>query len=401
MSPKSSAKNLSLAYDAKNPLSSLWSKIGPLFSDFYDYILGDYLKGIFGETSLDFDVTSALSEIRKVYLRFWKKIVGVDHEQLLDPKFVEHFQGILEEYLSERLSFPFFLQQMVCTSISNMSVELITIFNINEPSGSDSNMSISINTRYMHYLQHLVEEYVLVNYFDQVILAGTIKILMYTEHLSYAQIYEMRINLLEMFREFLFDTKKYEEFLLFFENTRSTLKLTYSIDLTENLVLSFLISLANNKQKWDQILSYCKKSLLHRTKLIKTNLQMSIEDTNQVILRWVEQQLQNILSNDAEIVVENPKLLIGKFCALYEKLISRESKLAPIQQQIQVFFKDLYGEEFHKRNRFTGNNTQKMLISLATLIDSEVKIDPTLENFASLIQKMQKESLPGGNEFYI
>lgn len=392
ISPKSASNNQTPKMSFIK--TTLWSKIDQLFQEFFDFIIGDYLKGIFSETTLDFDSTSTLTEIRTVYLNFWKEMLEDKNEDLQDPKMIQNIQEIMNEMLSSSINLPFFLQEIVSSSISNMSVELANVVQFKDS-------EFFLNKRYIRYLEHLIEEYVLVNYFDQFILAGTFKILLSSENLSYAQIYEMRVTLIEMFREFLFDTKKYNEFLLFFGNLRSTLKLSYSIDISENLILSFLISLANNKKNWHDILAYCKESLHRRTKLIKNYLQIPIEDTHQVIKLWIEEQLQAIFVNDVYVKPSKHKMLIQKVSAMYDGLISQKEKLTHIQQSIQDFFAVIYGDDFQKRNRFTANNTQKMLISLAALIDGEVKLDPSLENFAGLIVKLQKASLPGGNEFYI
>ncbi|XEO77101.1 hypothetical protein WKT22_02130 [Candidatus Lokiarchaeum ossiferum] len=374
--------------------TSLWSKINLLFQDFFDFIIGDYLKGIFGETALDFDVITTLTEVRTVYLHFWREMLEGKTEDLQDPKMIQNIQQMISEFLSASLKLPFFLQEMVINSISNMSAELANIVQFKDS-------EVILNQRYMQYLEHLIEEYVLVNYFDHFILAGTFKILLSSEHLSFAQIYEMRVNLLEMFREFLFATKKYNEFLLFFENLRLNFKLSYSIDIIENLILSFLICLANNKNNWHDILEYCKRSLQKRSKLIKNYLQIPVEDTHQIIKKWLEDQIQALFANDIYIKPNKQKGLLEKIIVIYDELISQKATLTHTQQTIKDFFTVLYGSDYHKKNRFTATNTQKMLISLATLIDSEVKLDPSLENFAGLIVKLQQESLPGGDEFYI
>ena len=164
-------------------------KIRDLYIDFFDFIIWDVLKPLFGNISIDVPIIELKKEIGQIFVE------GALKYKVNYPKISE----ILKKHNIEEPILDYIIDML-----SKFANRLDSYFlkDIKDPTSVYEGKQLTIMLRDFN---NIISEYVIISYFDLVMLKQAISLLSYSSDLSLADIFQIRMQCLDIFKTAMSD----------------------------------------------------------------------------------------------------------------------------------------------------------------------------------------------------
>ncbi|MBN2157405.1 MAG: hypothetical protein JW776_15270 [Candidatus Lokiarchaeota archaeon] len=405
--------------------------------DFFDFIIWDSISQIILESAGNVEQKKIKSMQKNLCALFVDSILQNYSHGVFKSKFVKIIQEsgfvneLMEEYIMETLSL--------------FRLRLFNIFSREQI----KNTSLIPQEQYLE-LEGSIENYVILSYLDKFILSNVVKILLYSSRISFAEVNEFRIRLIEIFREILDGTATLKELTEYLESELDKMVLE---KITRDFVSASVIGYFTTITRFDnflEILEQMKKRIKNKIPIYSDT---SFIQKNRIdnILLWITQEVVEpffdmINGSNIQMVPETEEL-ISAIKKIYRKQLERKfnldmvlSRLKTLEESIEItqrsqgknhfnfsskssYFpnkfrvlrKDsntsrgvLTTESFFKTEtdlqediKLTPKRVIEMefqiLLYLATYLDSELSFDYQLDSFYNLI----RQSRNGTDQIYL
>ena len=243
----------------KKVKGSLWIQLRIVISDYYDYIIADIIKGLMAESTITVDVHQILQDIRMVYVKFWQDYFQEEFKvskntRNLSSEANKRLTNAIWTLLKHQSALSTMMQEYIVNILSNMGTELPGLVKYDK-----FTESYRIDQEYFGYLTNFIREYILTNYFDQVVLGQAFKIILYSQRVSYGEVWELRQQLIELFRNVIYDSKELRMVRIAIHKWALNLNIPQpAIKLLESIVYGFVLTYSHQKKDLEPFLNMIK-----------------------------------------------------------------------------------------------------------------------------------------------
>jgi hypothetical protein len=277
-----------------------------------------------------------------------------------------------------------------------------------------------------------------------VVLGQAFKIIVYSQRVSYGEVWELRQQLIELFRNVIYDVKELRMVRIAIHKWALNLNIPQpAIKLLESVVYGFVVTYFHQKKDIEPFLNLIKAQLNQRERVIKNIYMVSPKENIEVVIEWVRQQLKIVFETLGLEINGNESTFASELIKVYSKqirLLDGSTETNKILQQMVRNYKlpereldpeirtetdsnsdtvsittnnhfsvlnsiEIYDKpaaEADEPEPMTSNEfLVTMVTSISQIIAQELENDPTLEKFVETIQQTAKNQLPGGEEYYI
>jgi hypothetical protein len=331
------------------------------------------------------------------------------------------------------------MQEYIVNILSNMGTELPGLVKFDKLT-----QKYAIDQEYLDYLTNFIQEYILTNYFDQVVLGQAFKIILYSQRVSYGEVWELRQHLIELFRNVIYDIKELRMVRIAIHKWALNLNIPQSATkLLESIVYGFVLTYSHQKKDLAPFMNMIKAQLNQRERVIKNIYMVSPKEHIDIVMEWVRQQMKVVFETIGLEINGNDATFASELLKIYSKQIRllnssaetnkilqdmvRNYKLPEIELDPEIrtetdsnndtmsvscnnHFSVLNNIEIYEGPTSEADDPEPMtaqeffvtmITSISQIITQELDNDPTLEKFVETIQKTAKHQLPGGDEYYI
>lgn len=428
----------------KKVKGSLWIQLRIVISDYYDYIIADIIKGLMAESTITVDVHQILQDIRMVYVKFWQDYFQEEFKvskntRNLSSEANKRLTNAIWTLLKHQSALSTMMQEYVVNILSNMGTELPGLVKYDK-----FTESYRIDQEYFGYLTNFIREYILTNYFDQVVVGQAFKIILYSQRVSYGEVWELRQQLIELFRNVIYDSKELRMVRIAIHKWALNLNIPQpAIKLLESIVYGFVLTYSHQKKDLEPFMNMIKAQLNQRERVIKNIYMVSPKENIDIVMEWVRQQLKIVFETIGLEINGNDSSFASELLKIYSKQVRlldsgaetnkilqemvRKYKLPEIELDPEIrtetdsntdtmsvscnnHFSVLNSIEIYDGPTTEADEPEPMtsneffvtmVTSISQIITQELDNDPTLEKFVETIQKAAKAQLPGGDEYYI
>lgn len=426
---------------------AFWEQVKSIISEYYEFIIADIIKGVFSELPPNLNVGDLLNEIKTDFMAFWQQyfIPSSESYSTREKTLGLNLRHAMIDTVKRYNILGDVMGDFIVNTLVQMSVDLkgLIIEKSSFAKKSQNQISLQLDKEYMNYLQNLVNEYVLVTYLDHFIVAQAIKIIFYLENIGFGEVYELRQKIIEFFRDFIYNTQKITEFRNFLSENVDQLNISInSLRLFEKILFGYFSTIIQHKHD-PKMFDFYKDQIRHRMILVKSNLVFPTREKKDIVMDWIKKQIQIILHFSSSEGKNRIQTLQAEIMALFSEAINSQMDVETFDEKLDELDIDLLSdtEEFMKdsKNQEKVKNsienesssgissydklfnkvvysdedvlsldaselpstTSGIIRALGHMVLTQIESDLTLERLVTLIQELDKESLPGGNEYYI
>ncbi len=276
-------------------------EIKSLYKNFFDFVIWDVIKPLFSGLSINIPYNELKKSIGKVFVE------GALHYKV-------NYDNILE--ILKKSNLPIAIIDYIIDLLSKFANQLDSYFlkNVNDINSVYKGKELE---NILHDFNNIINEYILISYFDLIVLKQATSLLVYASDLSLADIYQCRMEFTELLRSALVKDSS----LIIAELLESIREKLSSITDNEKIINLIMIQLASffewlvSSDDFNTIIPIMKEILSHE--VINYHQVSSLIPSNNIniITEWFKQQvieipiilLQKSLSNDFTYECENLK----------------------------------------------------------------------------------------------
>lgn len=327
------------------------------------------------------------------------------------------FKNNINELCTETPFISILMGEFITETLSLFRIKLLNYFSTDEL----SSMKVSISK--IDDMKNIVQEYVLISFLDTIIISNVVRLILYSEKVSFAEVNEFRIHLIEIVKESLESSnltlKEIKEFL---ESELDKLSLRKFIkDFISSSIMGYFTALMRTSD-FDLMLEQMKIILDKLSIRIYSDLTFIESDKIKRIVKWISDELiypyfETIKSPIIKIkpkIKDISKKIRNIFKNLLEKKIAvgtAKDRLKNIKNSISISENDLFlrgkiniDKKKSTKNRFITiernsskneaitHNPKDMigimfnaLISLIDVLEDELMTDFKLDHLYELI----------------
>jgi hypothetical protein len=326
------------------------------------------------------------------------------------------FKNNVNELCTETPFINTLMGEFITETLSIFRIKLLNYFS------SDELACMKVSISKIDDMKNTVQEYVIISFLDTIVISNVVRLILYSEKVSYAEVNEFRIHLIEIVKESLESSnltlKEIKEFL---ESELDNLSLRKFIkDFISSSIMGYFTALMRTRD-FDSMLERMKIMIKHKIPL-NTDLTFIESSKIQGIVKWISDELiyPYFETINSPIIKIKPKIKdISKkirniFKNLLEKKIAVETakdRLKYIENSIGISENELLlkgkiniDKKKYTKNRFItiernsskneaiANNPKDMigimfnaLISLIDVLEDELMTDFKLDHLYELI----------------
>ncbi|GAB4329290.1 MAG: hypothetical protein Kow0069_36740 [Promethearchaeota archaeon] len=235
-----------------------------LISDFFDHIIWDILNNVMFEVGTDVSLIKLRDEVKAAFIRrltrridnegFEKEVRERLHENNVDPTLSPFFLNLLWQFLGK-----------------------LTFYFDNSPA-NEANVN----------LREIVHEYILVSYYENVVLAPIIKLLFLNKNTHYGVIYGFKVKCQELFKAALDKQLSLDETKQSFREEVQKLRISPILQQSVEAVLFSFFETLSRVESWDSYVQNLKRILDQKKPLLKFEESEVIKAKGEfaTLLRW-------------------------------------------------------------------------------------------------------------------
>lgn len=284
--------------------------------DFFDFIVWESISSMLIELPGDTDKNNLI--------KFRAKLKNAFLESLKESKYMlkkydykTHLKSICDEleFVNEPMSEYIF---------ETMSIFRDQLLKLLKADGSPDN-----SKEHLKYqdLEHLIEEYVLISYLDKFTLSNVMKTILYSAKISFAEVFEFRVHIIELFRDALESRTSLKDIQDYLESELDRFSLNLTV---KSFILSriygFIIFIYKNRN-FSKMIKIMKKSIKNKI-TISSDLTFIENEKLNGILKW--------LINE----VINPFI---------EVISSKKIELTPDLSQLKSFIEEIFKKQLQRK----------------------------------------------------
>ncbi len=392
--------------------------------DFFNFVIWDSISQIIIESSGNIEQNKIKSFKEELCKLFIKSVTQKQSHNQFKSKYSEIIQstGFINELMEEYI------------------VETISLFRLRL-------LNILKNEKQAE-LSQSIEDFVIISYLDKFVLSNVVKILLYSSRISFAEVNEFRIHLIEIFREVLDGTSSLKDLTEYLESELNSMALDILIrDFISASIIGYLTTITRF-ENYSEIIVQMKNRIKNKiTILSDTSFIQKHRIDN--ILQWLTQEVISpffnmIQGSNVEIIPET-EVIISSIREMYRKQLERKfnlemvtQKLSALKESIHLSYKNRSGNRFRfAKNHYVSNKFRilrssnpknidgkpekifnlkddlsdsndltpekviemefQILMYLSAFLDGELSFDYQLDNFYNLI----KQNRDGTNQIYL
>lgn len=297
-------------------------------------------------------------------------------------------------------------------------------------------------------LQNSIEDYVILSYLDKYVLSNVIKILLYSSRISFAEVNEFRIRLIEIFREILDGNTTLKELTKYLESELNRMALDKIIrDFISASIIGYFTTITRFDNYVD-ILDQMKKGIINKITIFSDTSFIQKQRIDSII-SWLRNEVINpffdLIRGSNVTITPSSDSITASIESVYRKQIERKysldmtiERLNSLEESIDIhqinrpgnrfkFSNKLYisnkfrvlrketknkiplgPEKLSEMEKVLEENTDvtpekviemefQVLLYLAAFLDNELSFDYQLDNFFNLI----KQNRHGTNQIYL
>ncbi len=297
-------------------------------------------------------------------------------------------------------------------------------------------------------LQNSIENYVILSYLDKFVLSNVMKILLYSSRISFAEVNEFRIRLIEIFREILDGNTTLKELTEYLESELNRMALDKIIrDFISASIIGYFTTITRF-DNYGEILDQMKKGIINKITIFSDTSFVHKQRIDNIIL-WLKTEVIDpffdLIRGSNVTSSPSTESIVTSIESIYRKQIERKlsldmviERLTELEESIEISQKNRTGNRFKFSNKpyisnkfrvlrketknkislepqnlsemekIFAENTDltpekviemefQILQYLAAFLDNELSFDYQLDNFYNLI----KQNRHGTNQIYL
>ncbi len=400
--------------------------------DFFYFIIWDSISQIIIESAGNIEQSKIKFLQKSLCDMFVNSIIQNQSHYAFKTK----YSAIIKEsgFISE------LMQEYIVETLSLFRLRLFNIF---------SKDFSSIPEEKFIELQNSIEEYVIISYLDKFVLSNVINILLYSSRISFAEVNEFRIRILEIFREILDGTSTtLKDLTEYLESELNRMSLDKIIrDFISASVIGYFTTITRF-DNYGEILQQMKNSIINKITVFSDTSFIQRQRIDNIIM-WLKLEVLSPffdLIQGSNVSISPPtETIVSKIENIYRRQIERKysidmvferlkeledsidlvqtkrtgnrfkfSNSSYISNKFRVLRKETRNKipldpekipdvqkDFHDSIDLTPNKVIEMefqiLQYLAAFLDNELSFDYQLDNFYNLI----KQNRHGTNQIYL
>ncbi|MHA1110571.1 MAG: hypothetical protein ACTSRE_05680 [Promethearchaeota archaeon] len=410
------------------------TKIRRDLEEFFYFVIWDSISQIIIESAGNIEQSKIKSLQTDLCTLFIDSII----QQQSHTQFKFNFASIIKSsgFISE------LMEEYIVETLSLFRLRLFNIFT------REQLQNESIELEQQVELQNSIEDYVILSYLDKFVLSNVIKILLYSSRISFAEVNEFRIRLIEIFREILDGNTSLKELTEYLESELNRMALDKII---RDFISASIIGYFTTIMRFDnyvEILEQMKKGIINKITIFSDTSFIQKQRIDSIIL-WLKNEVIDpffdLIRGSNVTITPSTESITSSIESAYRKQIERKisldmitERLNSLEESINIQRKNRPGNRFkfskkpYFSNKFrvvrkdTKNkiplgpeklsemekvfeeNTDltpekviemefQILLYLATFLDNELSFDYQLDNFYNLI----KQNRHGTNQIYL
>jgi len=239
--------------------------------------------------------------------------------------------------------------------VETLSLFRLRLFNIFSREQLKDNSRIPLE-KYIE-LRSSIEDYIILSYLDKFVLLNVIKVLLYSSRISFAEVNEFRIRLIEIFREILDGNTTLKDLTEYLESELNRMSLE---KITRDFISASIIGyfttitrLDNYTEIMDQMKSVIRNKIpvLSDTSFIHTQRIDKILEwlTNEVVTPFFDLLAGNNIS-----ILPAPNNVVSSIGTIYRKQLERKFSLEMVLDRLKLLEKSIQiSHKMRVGNRFS------------------------------------------------
>ncbi len=402
--------------------------------EFFYFIIWDSISQIIIESAGNVEQSKIKSLQRELCTLFVESVI----QRQSHTQFKSNFASIIKSsgFISD------LMEEYIVETLSLFRLRLFNIFSREQLKNE------SIEQEQHAELQNSIEDYVILSYLDKFVLSNVIKILLYSSRISFAEVNEFRIRLIEIFREILDENTTLKELTEYLESELNRMALDKII---RDFISASIIGYFTTIMRFDnyvEILEQMKQSVINKITIFSDTSFIQKQRIDSIIF-WLKNEIIDpffdLIRGSSVTITPSTETITASIESLYRKQIERKfsldmilERLTSLEESIEVQQKSRPGNRFKFSNkpyisnkfrvlRKDSNNkvplgsenlselkkifeenadlTPEKVIEmefqilhyLAAFLDNELSFDYQLDNFYNLI----KQNRHGTNQIYL
>lgn len=322
--------NSSKIYDQEFNKDRDLTPLQPHLEDYFNIIIWDSLDQIICEFPSDYETKKFKQMKQNIRSLFVDSVISLENDFSTERK----LEVILDEFeIKTDL-----IRQYLIETFDILRRQLLEMI---EPRKEDDRAKIE---DLIDSIENTVREYTLTSYFDKIILSQAIKPLLYTTSVSYAEINEFRLHLIEIFDEALHDKIKISQIKDYLDEKLNGMSENRIINsLVISIIIGFLSTLAYH-QDYTTLINEMKFKVEDMV-TVAGDLTFLESDSTTTILKWISYDIidpiLNMLESDETwIVIEELDIFKTQILNLFEMQLNRKLALKSVLDELKKLEKE-------------------------------------------------------------
>ncbi|MHA1728283.1 MAG: hypothetical protein ACTSWY_06085 [Promethearchaeota archaeon] len=316
--------------------------------DFFDFIIWESISMIFSEVSVKVNKDDIRKFRKNLKVTFLKSLLKSEYSDIFNEQVNDLYKN--SSFINKTMG------EYITQSLSIFRLRLYNFLNNKET------VEFTIDNSKIEDIKNIVEEYVLLAYLDKFILSDIVRVILYSADISFAEINEFRIHLIEVFKESLepeseITLKEINDFL---KNKLKKLSLKPLIREFVSSSIFGYITMILRTPDISEMIKEMKKMVYNR---ISFNTDLTFLESKKVklILEWLSEN--GIMPFLDLLKTFRPKSNISlwkiseSILNIFRKLLERKividtgiEKLQNLKSEIMYFFPRNISNDFFPRN---------------------------------------------------
>ena len=310
--------------------------------EFFYFVIWDSISQIIIESAGNIEQSKIKSLQKNLCTLFIDSVI----QRQSHTQFKSDFASIIKSsgFISE------LMEEYIVETLSLFRLRLFNIFT------REQLQSESIEQEQHAELQNSIEDYVILSYLDKFVLSNVIKILLYSSRISFAEVNEFRIRLIEIFREILDGNSTLKDLTGYLESELSRMALDKII---RDFISASIIGYFTTIMRFDnyvEILEQMKKGIINKITIFSDTSFIQKQRIDSII-SWLKNEVIDpffdLIRGSNVTITPSSESITSSIESVYRKQIERKisldmitERLNSLEESIKVQQKNQPGNRF-------------------------------------------------------